>query len=139
MEVVISIVNTLSFDIKFSEKSERESLKLSGEKCGYALRPKNDTVKLRFEVSENGAIVTQGIITKDGMMILFTTTEKHSLTYIKKTKKALLDYFKKSEYKYIYTYTMRDYIESIKFLKFIGFYMSKRNGVFEKWVLAKKQ
>ena len=136
--VIINIIDKLTEVNSFSQKSENESMHMTSETCYYALRPKEDLIDIKFEVIEDGDIVTQGVVLKNHILILFTTTEKHSIEYIRKTKKALKEYIESLSEKYIYTYTMREYIESINFLKWIGFYMSNRKGMFEKWVLEKR-
>ena len=126
------------YDISFSAESEQESIELSGMSCIESLRQaKADSASMIFSVVNNKTVLSVGVISKDNFMTLFTSSEKHSIAYIRLCSKALREEARKRGF--IYTRITYWHTNARKFLRHIGFYMSSKIGGEETWVLEQKQ
>lgn len=132
---MLKIVDFFGNDIEFSAKSERESQRLTQLSCRDNLDKKTKKGNLLFEIYENG-LVAQGVISEDLLFTYFTTSEKHSIAYIRGAKKLFNAHM--HTVPYISTFTLSWYKESTRFLKFLGFYRSNIVGDLERWVLDGK-
>lgn len=131
MNTYIDYIDNFDEFIEFNENSEKESMEISGISCKDELIRAD--AKLRFNIYENGVIVTQGVVTDDDELIWFTSSDKHSYRYI------ALIFELVSEYNHnLTTYTSSWYYKSRVFLKKLGFYLADDYGKVEKWVLEKK-
>lgn len=130
---MLRIVKFFGNNIEFSDKSEKESLRLSTFRCRQNLDSKTKDDNLLFEMYDSDVLVGQGVISSDLLFTYFTTSEEHSIKYIRSAKKLLNEHM--LTIPYLSTFTISWYKESISFLKFLGFYRSNVIGDLERWVL----
>jgi len=125
-------------NIVFSELSERESQEIYGDSCSVCLDEASENSELSFYVKEDGDIVSIGHITDNKELVMFTSKENHTLTYIKSAITMFREYVLVNGA--ITTQTSCWYKSSIRLLKAIGFRLLDKDafGV-ETWVLEPKQ